>query len=123
MKLIDGLCAVDHLCCGPAVVTTQEYYAPRRVPAGVSQSRLVQFDGVRLPAVSVLRQLQAGVGGAGVDSATEDVPSESVPHAGAAGDGGKGERLVSRGDEDLSLVVGGDQDACNPESIVEINFI
>ena len=89
----------------------------------MSQSRLVQFDGVRLPAVSVLRQLQAGVGGAGVDSATEDVPSESVPHSGAAGDGGKGERLVSRGDEDLSLVVGGDQDACNPESIVEINFI
>ena len=46
-----------------------------------------------------------------MDSATENVPRESVPHTGVEGDGGQVERLVGGGDEDLSLVVGGDQDA------------
>ena len=35
-----------------------------------------------------------------------------MPHTGVEGDGGQVERLVGGGDEDLSLVVGGDQDAC-----------
>ena len=35
-----------------------------------------------------------------------------MPDSGVAGDGGQGERLITGGKEDLSLVVGGDQDAC-----------
>ena len=34
-----------------------------------------------------------------------------MPHSGTARDGGQGECLLGRGNEDLGLVVGGDQDA------------
>ena len=62
--------------------------------------------------MSTLSELQTVGGGAGINSATEDVTSESVPYSGMARDAGHFERLLSGGDVDLSLVVGGDQDAC-----------
>ena len=113
----------DELCSVPTVVASQQHDALRRVPGRVSQSGFLQCGGVRLPPRSSLRQLQAGGVSVAIDSATEDVPCESVPHSGVTSDGGKGKRHPDGGDVDLSLVVGGDQDACNPESIVEINFI
>ena len=77
----------------------------------MSHSRRIQSSGVTPPALSTLSELQTGGGGVGIDSATEDVTSQSVPYSGMVRDGGQGERLISAGDVDLSLVVGGDQDA------------
>ena len=62
--------------------------------------------------MSTLCQLQSRGGGAGIDSATEDVTSESVPHSGMVRNGGKVEHIPGGGNVDLCLVVGGDQDAC-----------
>ena len=67
--------------------------------------------GVWHPAISILFQLQAAFGGVRMESATENGPCQSVPHSGTARDGGQGECLLGRGNEDLGLVVGGDQDA------------
>ena len=72
----------------------------------------MEWSGVIPPTVSILCKLQTGGGGLREYSAAEDVTSESVPDSGVAGDGGQGERLITGGKEDLSLVVGGDQDAC-----------
>ena len=67
--------------------------------------------GVRRPACSVWLELQAAFRGVRIDSATENGSCQSVPYSGTARDGGQGECLLGRGNEDLSLVVGGDQDA------------
>ena len=65
-------------------------------------------------------ELYTGGEGARVDSTTEDVPSQSVPHSGAGGqgghrEGGEGEGFIHGGDEDLSLVIGGDQNTCSSD--------
>ena len=65
-----------------------------------------------------MSELYTGGEGARVHSTTEDVPCESVPHPGtggqgAQGEGGEGEGFIHGGDENLSLVVGGDQDPCS----------
>ena len=75
----------------------------------MSQSGLSEFFGEWRPAISILLELQAGGGGTRIDSATENVACQSVPHSGTARDGGEGEILLSGGNEDLGLVVGGDQ--------------
>ena len=76
----------------------------------MSQSGLSQIGKIP-PAISVLLELQAGGGGARIDSTTENCSCQSVPYSGTARDGGEGEILLSGGNEDLGLVVGGDQDA------------
>ena len=111
-ELIVGVGFRDELRGVATVVASQQHDALRRVPGRVSQSGLLQCGGVRLPPLSCLRQLQAGGVSVAIDSATEDVPCESVPHSGVTSDGGKGKRHPDGGDVDLSLVVGGDQDAC-----------
>ena len=65
-----------------------------------------------------MSELDTGGEGARVHSTTEDVPCESVPHPGAGGqggqgEGGEGEGFIHGGDEDLSLVVVGDQNTCS----------
>ena len=55
------------------------------VPGRVTQPELSECDVVLTPAPAPPAQLQAVGGGAGVDSATEDVPGESGPHPGTAG--------------------------------------
>ena len=76
------------------------------------QSGLSEFFGEWCPAISILLELQAGGGGTRIDSTTENGSCQSVPHSGTSRDGGEGECLLGRGDEDLGLVVCGDQDAC-----------
>ena len=78
----------------------------------MGHSGRVEWSGVGLPTLSILCKLQTGGGGLREYSAAEDVSSESVPQSGIAGDRGQVERLISGGDVDLSLVVGGDQNAC-----------
>ena len=122
-ELIAGVGSRDELCGVATVVASQQHDALRRVPGRVSQSGLLQCGGVRLPPISCLRQLQAGGVSVAIDSATEDVPCESVPHSGVAFDGGKGKRHPGGGDVDLSLVVGGDQDACTQKSYCKFRII
>ena len=75
----------------------------------MSQSGLSQSGGEIPPAISVLLELQAGFRGTRIDSTTENGSCQSVPHSGTARDGGQGECLLGRGNEDLGLVVSGDQ--------------
>ena len=71
-ELIAGVGSRDELCGVATVVASQQYDALRRVPGRVSQSELSQSGGEIPPAISVLLELQAGGGGARIDSATEN---------------------------------------------------
>ena len=95
-----------------AVVSSKQKNTIGRVPLGVSQSGLIEWRGVRLPASSVLLEVEAGGGGVRIHSATENGPCQSVPHPGTAGDGGEGECLLGGRNEDLCLVVCSDQNTC-----------
>ena len=107
-----GVDAGDKFCgCGSKVSSHQDYVAARRLPSRVGHSGMVEWFGVRLPTLSSLCELQTGGGGLREYSAAEDVTSESVPDSGIAGNGGQVEHIPGGGDVDLSLVVGGDQDA------------
>ena len=77
----------------------------------MSHSGLSECGGKWGPAISVLLELQAVGGGVGVHSTTENTPCQSVPGSGSPRDGGEREVLQGGGDEDLCLVVRGDQDA------------
>ena len=121
--MTDAPSVVDKLRGVSAVVTSQQNDATGRIPLGVSQSGLGECSVEWLPAISVLFQLQAVSGGARIDSTTENVPCQSVPHSGTAGDGGELECLLGGRNEDLCLVVSGDQNTCKVISVKLVNPI
>ena len=71
-----------------------------------------QRRGVRLPTVSVGFEVETCCLGVGMGSTTENCPCQRVPHPGIARDCGQGESLLGVRDEDLRLVVSGDQNTC-----------
>ena len=89
----------------------------------MSHSGLSECGGKWGPAISVLLELQAVSGGVGVHSTTENTPCQSVPGSGSPRDGGEREVLQGGGDEDLCLVVRGDQDSWNGEHQSSLSLI